>query len=315
VAASALPRIAPAIPTLVAPFHRPGWVYEEKVDGWRITAYKRGADVQLLSRTGKDHAKRFADVARAIAALPPRTLILDGEVAVFDDQLVSRFHLLATEDPNVVITPPVFMAFDCLYRDGLDLRPEPLVERRRILEHAIAGAELVLPCRRLQSDGAEAWAEIQRRGLEGLVAKDDAAPYRGGPSRTWLKSKVRHEGTFALGGVGRGDGVRGLLVGELVAGELVYRGTVEWGVSGAMLEQLATSPLMRATSPFADVARRRGVTWLEPRLRVEVQYNEMTGGRLRAPVLRRLVAAGDVSVRVSAHRGHSDQRIVVSRIG
>lgn len=36
-----LPRIAPAIPTLVAPFHRPGWVYEEKIDGWRIVAYKR----------------------------------------------------------------------------------------------------------------------------------------------------------------------------------------------------------------------------------------------------------------------------------
>jgi bifunctional non-homologous end joining protein LigD len=89
VAAAPLPRIAPAIPTLVAPFHREGWVYEEKVDGWRLIAYKRGAEVQLVSRTGTDHTPRFADIARAIAALRPRSLILDGEVAVFDGQLVS----------------------------------------------------------------------------------------------------------------------------------------------------------------------------------------------------------------------------------
>jgi bifunctional non-homologous end joining protein LigD len=63
---------------LVAPFHRSGWVYEEKVDGWRIVAYKHGAAVQLVSRTGQDHARRFPDVARAIAKLSPRSLILDG---------------------------------------------------------------------------------------------------------------------------------------------------------------------------------------------------------------------------------------------
>lgn len=90
--AAPLPRITPAVPTLVhEPVSRPGWVYEEKVDGWRIVAYKRGAAVQLLSRTGRDHTARFPDVARAIATLSPPTLILDGEIAVFDERLVSRF--------------------------------------------------------------------------------------------------------------------------------------------------------------------------------------------------------------------------------
>jgi bifunctional non-homologous end joining protein LigD len=78
VAAPPLPRITPAIPTLVAPFHRPGWVYEEKVDGWRILAYRNGDAVRLISRTGQDHTKRFPDVARTIAQLPARALILDG---------------------------------------------------------------------------------------------------------------------------------------------------------------------------------------------------------------------------------------------
>jgi len=73
-----LPRITPAIPTLVEPFHRNGWVYEEKIDGWRIVAYKRGGDVRLISRTGREHTASFPDIARAIGKLSARTLILDG---------------------------------------------------------------------------------------------------------------------------------------------------------------------------------------------------------------------------------------------
>jgi bifunctional non-homologous end joining protein LigD len=50
------------IPTQVPePFHRDGWVYEEKVDRWRILAYKDGERVRLVSRNGRDHTHRFAD--------------------------------------------------------------------------------------------------------------------------------------------------------------------------------------------------------------------------------------------------------------
>jgi bifunctional non-homologous end joining protein LigD len=66
------------------PFHRPGWVYEEKVDGWRMLVYKDRDRVRLVSRNGRDHTRRFADLAAAIAKLSPRSLVLDGEVAIFD---------------------------------------------------------------------------------------------------------------------------------------------------------------------------------------------------------------------------------------
>ena len=90
----ALPQYSPMQPTLVPePFHRPGWIYEEKVDGWRILAYKNGARVRLLSRNRVDHARRFRDVAAAVALLRVPTLVLDGEVAIFDQQLRSRFEL------------------------------------------------------------------------------------------------------------------------------------------------------------------------------------------------------------------------------
>src|SRR6266850_8001377 len=66
-----LPQYSPMQPTLVPePFHRPGWIYEEKVDGWQILAYKHGARVRLLSRNRVDHARRFREIAAAVATLP-----------------------------------------------------------------------------------------------------------------------------------------------------------------------------------------------------------------------------------------------------
>jgi ATP-dependent DNA ligase len=91
-----LPDYTPMAPTLVRePFHRDGWVYEEKVDGWRILAYKDGDRVRLISRNGRDHTRRFAGIAAAIAKLAARALVLDGEVAIYDERLSLAFRLAA----------------------------------------------------------------------------------------------------------------------------------------------------------------------------------------------------------------------------
>ena len=94
-------------PTLTRPpFQRPGaWVFEEKVDGWRMQAYRDGVIVRLISRNGVDHTRRFRELASAIAKLPAQTFVLDGEVAVYDEKLVSRFHLLGDEDSGLLCTP------------------------------------------------------------------------------------------------------------------------------------------------------------------------------------------------------------------
>ena len=111
------------------PFHQAGWVYEEKYDGYRILAYKEGSEVTLLSRNAKDRTQWFSSVARAVSALGPKTLLLDGEVVTFDRRGVSRFQLLQNREAE-----PEYAVFDCLYRDGRDLRRAPLTKRRRVLE-------------------------------------------------------------------------------------------------------------------------------------------------------------------------------------
>ena len=107
------------------PFHREGWVYEEKIDGWRMLAYKDGRTVRLESRNGVDHTRRFPELAAAVAALRARSLVLDGEVAIFDRQFRSRFDWLRDPDPEAVATPPLLMVFDLLYRAGRDQTKRP----------------------------------------------------------------------------------------------------------------------------------------------------------------------------------------------
>jgi len=102
-AAQAHPEGAGVCPRPVSPA---GWIFEEKIDGWRMLAYKDGRTVRLESRNGVDQTRRFPDLAAAVAALPGRTLVVDGEVAIFDRQLRSRFDWLREPDPEEVATPP-----------------------------------------------------------------------------------------------------------------------------------------------------------------------------------------------------------------
>jgi bifunctional non-homologous end joining protein LigD len=141
-------------PTLVrGPFHRGGWAYEEKYDGWRIVATRDGERVRLVSRNGRDHTERFADIAAAIARLPARTLILDGEVCAFDAQLLSHIYLFEP-NPEEPATPPVFMAFDCMYQKGRDLRDRPFSYRRDALEDLVGDGRHVYAARHLHPHGS-----------------------------------------------------------------------------------------------------------------------------------------------------------------
>lgn len=175
------------------PFHKPGWVYEEKYDGYRAVVYKQGKSVRILSRNLKDLTAQFEEVAAAVARLRAPTLILDGELAVFDERLVSYLGYLRAGRANEgkLLTPPLLVAFDCLYARGKELFREPLHRRRALLERELAKAEgPLLVARRLGPDGLDAWEEVKAHGWEGLVAKDAASLYEPDTrTRSWIKVK------------------------------------------------------------------------------------------------------------------------------
>jgi len=280
-------RAQPMLATLVAaPFDRPGWVYEEKYDGDRILAYKEGKSVRLLSRNGKDNTGRFPRIAAAIARLPSVTLLLDGEVVVFDRRQVSRFQLLQQGRGE-----PVYAVFDCLLADGQDLRQEPLATRRAVLEKLVRPQGVLLLSRRLARNGLQACQLARRAGYEGLVAKDLSSPYSGNRSRSWLKVKIHQEDEFVIVGFTAPRGARShfgaLLLGAYESGELRYVGKVGTGFDAGTLAALHRrfQPLISRTSALADPPRERGVTFLRPQLVAQVAYQELTAERrLRQPV-------------------------------
>jgi len=173
------------------PIHHAGWVYEEKVDGWRMVTTKAEGSVRLISRNGLDHTKRFPEVVKALTALKPATFTLDGEVAVYDQALISRFEWLRARPKDEPATLPVYMVFDVLELGGRDLRGEPLKVRRRVLERLIGSRSMIFAARRLSRNGLKAWEEAVARGYEGMVAKDPESRYAPGRTLKWLKVKQR----------------------------------------------------------------------------------------------------------------------------
>src|ERR1700751_530411 len=165
--------VQPMLATLVRkPFDKPGWVYEEKYDGIRMLAYKEGKNVRLLTRNDIDRTRGFPKVVDAIRAPKPSTLLLDGELIVFDRKKVSRFQLLQQGKGEAV-----YAVFDCLYDRGKDLRRRPLSERRGAMEKSLGSAGVLIPSRRLAANGVEAYRDAKKRDFEGLVAKDASSPY------------------------------------------------------------------------------------------------------------------------------------------
>jgi bifunctional non-homologous end joining protein LigD len=273
--------------TLVAePFHRAGWVYEEKYDGDRILVYKEGSQVRLLSRNDKDRTQRFPGIVAAIQTLRPPTLLLDGEVVVFDEKAVSRFQLLQRAQGEAV-----YAVFDCLFCDGRDLRRETLAGRQAVLAKAIVSNKRLVIARQLAANGLVAFRVARRRGFEGLVAKDLSSPYVPGRSKAWLKVKVHQEEEFVIAGFTHPEGSRqhfgALLLAAYKNGKLRYVGKVGTGFDQKTLSDLHERfrPLLRKESALADPPREKGIRFLAPRLVAQVAFQEWTDdGKLRQPV-------------------------------
>ena len=268
------------------PFHKPNWVYEEKYDGIRIFAYKEGNKLSLRTRNDIDRVSGFPNLAAAIRRLKSSTLLLDGEVVVFDQKNVSRFQLLQQNSGEAK-----YAVFDCLFANGKDLRAEPLSVRRKSLKNAIESRNVLLIAERLAENGFQAYRLAKRRGFEGVVAKDAASPYVEGRSQYWLKVKIRKEEEFIIGGYTEPAGSRkyfgALLLGAYKQGVLRYVGKVGTGFNEKTLLSLfhKFKPLVRKESPFVPPLRMKNATFLSPELVAQISFTEWTSdGKLRQPV-------------------------------
>jgi bifunctional non-homologous end joining protein LigD len=281
-------RVSPMLATLLdKPFAQDRWVFEEKYDGVRIVAYKERSEVSLISRNAIDRTARYPDIAAAIKALRADTLVLDGEIVVFDSRKISHFQLLQQSKGR-----PQYVVFDCLYRNGRDLRNEPLSVRREVLEQSVKPSASLILAERLDRDGLKAFQTAAGRGLEGIIAKNLDSRYVENRSNQWLKVKVRQEDEFVIGGFTRPSGARqyfgALLLGVYTnGGQLRYVGKVGTGFDEKTLALLHRKlcALIQPKSPFSSDPRERGAAFVEPKLVAQISYGEWTEeGKLRHPV-------------------------------
>lgn len=283
--------------TLVkGPPRGPGWVHEIKFDGYRIGAMLQGGKVTLLSRNGKDWTAQFPEVVRAVAALPARDAILDGEVCVVLADGRTSFQALQNVFGGGARPGLTYFAFDLLRLDGSELGQRPLLERKAALEALLerAGATLIRPSQHWEEDGEAVLREACRLGLEGIVSKRADAAYRPGRNTDWVKAKCLRRQELLIGGFTEPEGAARTGLGALLVGyrdgeRLAFAGKVGTGFTNASASALRKrlDALEIDACPFSP--KPAGVLgrlahWVRPELVAEVAFSEWTeDGKIRHP--------------------------------
>lgn len=244
------------------------WTFERKFDGIRLLAFKNGPDIRLFSRNHLPQT--IPEITSALAALPAREVILDGEVT-WDG---TTYHV-----------------FDILWLDGRLVTPLRIEDRRALLD--------ALPLRRplqrvpLLRDEAP-WERARREGWEGVIAKRRGSPYEHRRSRSWLKMKCEATQELVVGGFTDPQGTRvglgALLVGYFEGDDLVFAGKIGTGFDTKLLRDLRArlDAIELPASPFTKAVGlpRLRAHWVRPEIVVQVAFIEWTvHGKLRHPRL------------------------------
>ena len=255
-------------------FAGPDWIFERKLDGIRVLAFKHGDDVRLFSRNRLPLNEYYPAVVDAIRQLPVREVILDGEATW-------GWGKLGRGDYHV---------FDIVWLDGRDLSALPLDERRRIL----ASLPLDLPIERVEAlDDPEPWTRACAEGWEGVIAKRRDSRYEHRRSPHWLKMKCEIVHDFVVGGFTDPQGGRvgfgALLVGYFEGDDFVFAGKVGTGFDTRLLRDLRAR-LDALAIPEPPFTKGKGLPrnghWARPEIVVQVAFIEWTvHGKLRHPRL------------------------------
>jgi bifunctional non-homologous end joining protein LigD len=299
-------------------FTKDGWLFELKLDGYRLLACKSRGEALLLTRNGNDYTEVFPEVAKAMKALPVDSCIIDGEVVVLDKAGKPSFALLqqrgSISSPvdvkrAAVELPAAFFVFDMLSFEDFDVRGLPLARRKQLLTEMIPKLGAVRYLDHIEREGDAFLAQVARLGLEGIIAKKADAPYRGGRSPQWLKIKAERTDDFVIVGFteprGNRTGLGALQLADYVDGRLVYAGRAGTGFNETQLAELRgmLDDLVRRDAPCygpvvspgapplasEQIPETRTTTWTEPIYVCEVRFREWTpDGVLRHPAFLRL---------------------------
>jgi len=268
------------------------WVHEIKYDGYRVQLHKSDGGTSCYTRRGFDWSNRFPTIIEGAWGLKAHAVVLDGEAVVLTDRGDTNFSALesyvSSKGPDRGKHNIIFIVFDLLYLDGMDLRDVPLIERKRALKTLLEDSQTpFMYSEHLEEDGPDVLAKACDLELEGVVSKRRNGKYRSGRNDLWTKVTCRQRETFVIAGIAlKGAKFDGVYLGRKKDGELVYAGKVENGFNDKQVQHLKdlASKLKTKAQPFAKRIKKPKAEWLKPVLRGDVEYRRMTtGGLLRHP--------------------------------
>jgi bifunctional non-homologous end joining protein LigD len=279
------------------PFTDDDWLFELKLDGYRVEAVVDDGRVRLWTRNRQDAATYFPDLAAAAPSwIDAGQAIVDGEVVAVDDEGNPRFSLLQERAGPLrgrarrgshELPPIVYYVFDLLHLGDRSLLDVPLEHRKRLLRSVLRDHPVVRYGSHVEEDGEAFLAAVAERGLEGMVAKLRGSPYEPGKrSRYWLKVKVRREQEVVVVGYEPGKGshkdLGALLVAVAEDTGFRFVGEVGSGLDARSRrfwrEELEAHALERP--PVNNPPRIRGARWSEPRLVARVEFTDWTADDL-----------------------------------
>ncbi|WP_274627691.1 DNA ligase D [Arvimicrobium flavum] len=273
--------------TLSRPPGGKGWLHEIKFDGYRIQMRVVDGEVTLKTRKGLDWTERYRAIATVAAELPDA--IVDGEICALDHNGAPDFAALQAALNEGRTGELVYFAFDLLFDGEEDLRPLPLVERKKRLEELLSafdGNGNIRFVEHFETAGDAVLRSACRLSLEGIISKEGTSTYSSGRSKSWAKSKCRAGHEVVIGGYATTGGrFRSLLVGVHRGKNFVYTGRVGTGFGGGKVETLlsALKPLKTSRTPFTGQSvPKRGdeIVWVKPELVAEIEFAGWTADGL-----------------------------------
>ncbi|MCY1509114.1 Multifunctional non-homologous end joining protein LigD [compost metagenome] len=275
-----------------------GWIYEEKLDGYRAIATLKGNVATLTSRNGKDMSSDYAPLIESLQQLKWNA-ILDGEIIVRENKR-SNFQALQNYTPGNTGTSLHYVVFDVLEINGSDISMMPLYQRKTLLEKLLAQnkEKAIEKVKGTTANGRSFLAAAKKAGWEGIIAKASDSIYSSGiRSSSWQKIKIQQSQEAIIAGYTRPEGERNFFGALVLAiqdseGTLRYIGNCGTGFTQKSLAAIHSrlEPLKTVKKPFSyKVAREREVTWVKPEVVCEVTFSEWTAEeRLRHPVFKGL---------------------------
>lgn len=290
--------VAPMLATLTDEyFSHSDWIFERKLDGERVMAYRKGKQLKLLSRNKKRLDDTYPELAEALLSQRVRDFVVDEEVVAFEGartsfaRLQKRMQLVDAEKIRHSGVAVFYYLFDALHVDGRNVMGLPLRTRKQILSEMFSFADPLRLSVHRNASGEEFLREACGKGWEGLIAKRADSAYQSRRSRDWLKFKCGGRQELVVGGFTDPQksrlGFGALLVGYYKDGKLRCAGKVGTGYDDATLKSLRKrlGRIERESSPFdSEDVRVHGVHWVSPKLVAEVGFTEWTtDGKLRHP--------------------------------